>query len=165
VQHVVRLTAAYALSALSLATASALLSGCAAEETISSVTLPPSVTGAVHGQNGATPPGPAQPGGQSNALVVTSQQRGYLDALRAAGLKPSSDLLALSIGTSVCQAHTAKQSDQAVWDFVLPMVRNDVRYGQRRSMAPEVVPPDPPTAAEVNAATADYIRIASEHLC
>ena len=42
-------------------------------------------------------------------------------------MKPSSDLLALSIGSYVCQAHAARQSDQAVWDFVLPMVRNDVR--------------------------------------
>jgi hypothetical protein len=158
---VVRLTAATALSFVS---AAALLTGCASDETITAVNLPPSVTGAVHGQTGAAPPGPPQPGG-SNALVVTGQQRAYLDALAAGGVKPSSDLLALSIGSYVCQARAAKQNDQAIWDLVMPLVRNDVRYGKRRSMVPEVVPPDPPTAAEVNAVTADYIRIASDRLC
>ena len=66
-------------------------------------------------------------GADSNALIVTGQQRAYLDALKAAGVKPSSDLLALSIGSYVCQARAAKQSDQAVWDFVVPLVRSDVR--------------------------------------
>ena len=41
-------------------------------------------------------------------------------------MKPSSDLTALSIGSYVCQARAARQTDQAVWDFVLPLVRNDV---------------------------------------
>ena len=72
-------------------------------------------------------------------------------------MKPSSDLLALSIGSYVCQARAAKQSDQAVWDFVLPMVRGDVRDGHMSSMAPP--------AGEVNSATADYIRIATDRLC
>ena len=52
----------------------------------------------------------------------------------AAGVKPSSDLLALTIGSYVCQARAAKQSDQAVWDFVLPLVRNDVRNGRLSSI-------------------------------
>ena len=39
--------------------------------------------------------GPVQAGGQSNALVVTPQQRAYLDALTAAGVQPSSELVAL----------------------------------------------------------------------
>ncbi len=77
-----------------------------------------------HGQSGALP-GPAQPGVRSNALVVTPRQRAYLDALRAAGVEPSSDLTALSIGSYVCQARAARQTDEAVWDFVAPMVRND----------------------------------------
>ena len=58
---------------------------------------------------------------------MTAQQREYLDALKAAGVKPSSDLVALTIGSYVCQARAAKQNDQAVWDFVLPLVRSDVR--------------------------------------
>ena len=89
--------------------------------------------------------------------IVTPQQRTYLDALKAAGVKPSTDLLALSIGSYVCQARAAKQSDQAVWDFVVPLVRSDVRTTHMSAMAP---PTD-----EVNSATADYIRIATEQLC
>ncbi len=88
---------------------------------------------------------------------MTAQQRGYLDALTSAGVKPSSNLMALSIGSYVCQAHAAKQNDQAVWDFVLPLVRSDVRDARLSSMAP--------SAADVNSATADYIRIATERLC
>ena len=65
--------------------------------------------------------------GTGRAMTVTTQQRGYLDALAAAGVRPSDDLMALSIGSYVCQARAAKQSDQAVWDFVLPLVRSDVR--------------------------------------
>jgi hypothetical protein len=57
----------------------------------------------------------------------------------------------------VCQARAAKQSDQAVWDFVLPMVRSDVRDGGLSSMAP--------SAGKVDSVTADYIRIATERLC
>ena len=96
---------------------------------------------------------------------MTGQQRAYLDALKAAGVKPSSDLLALSIGSYVCQARAAKQSDQGVWDFVVPLVRSDVRNARMSSMAPTVPGSDSPPAAEVNSATADYIRIASERLC
>ena len=88
---------------------------------------------------------------------MTGQQRAYLDALKAAGVKPSSDLQALSIGSYVCQARAAKQSDQGVWDFVVPLVRTDVRNSHMSSMAPP--------AGEVNSATADYIRIATERLC
>ena len=124
---------------------------------MATIGLQASETAPAHGQAGAQPPGPPQPGGQSDDLVVTGQQRAYIDALTAAGVKPSSDLLALSIGSYVCQARAAKQSDQAVWDFVLPLVRDDVRNARLSSMAP--------SPAEVDAATSDYIRIASERLC
>ena len=90
-------------------------------------------------------------------LVVTPTQRAYLDALTDAGVQPSSELSALSIGSYVCQARAAKQSDQAVWDFVLPMVRGDVRDSHAESAAPP--------AGQVNSVTADYIRIATERLC
>ena len=144
---------------LLVASAAALLTGCSAgDDMIATIGLPTSETTPAHGQSGARPPGPPQPGGQSNALVVTAQQRSYLDALKAAGVKPSSDLIALSIGSYVCQSRAAKQSDQAVWDFVVPLVRSDVRdIAASRSMAP--------SAAEVDAATADYIRIATDRLC
>jgi hypothetical protein len=100
---------------------------------------------------------PEQPDGDATAMVVTGQQRTYLDALNAAGVKPSSDLMALRIGSYVCQARAAKQSDQAVWDVVVPLVRGDVRTAHMSTMAP--------AADEVNAATADYIRIATDKLC
>ena len=90
-------------------------------------------------------------------MIVTEQQRAYLDALKTVGVKPSSDLLALSIGSYVCQARAAKQSDQGVWDFVVPLVRSDVRNTHVRSMAP--------STDEVNSATADYIRVATDKLC
>jgi hypothetical protein len=123
---------------------------------MATVGMPASETAPAHGQSGAQPPGPP-PSGDLDALTVTGQQRAYLDALRAAGVKPSSDLLALSIGSYVCQARAAKQNDQGVWDFVVPLVRTDVRNSRMSSMAP--------AADEVNSATADYIRIATERLC
>jgi hypothetical protein len=103
--------------------------------------------------------GPRSPdeGTQPNELTVTAQQRTYLDALKAAGIRPSTDLLALSIGSYVCQARAAKQSDQAVRDYVTPLVRSDVRNTEMHVVAP------PPS--EVDAVTADYIRIATERLC
>jgi hypothetical protein len=72
-------------------------------------------------------------------------------------VKPSSDLLALSIGSYVCQARAAKQSDQEVWDLVVPLVRSDVRTTHMSAMAPDT--------DEVDSATADYIRIATDKLC
>lgn len=99
----------------------------------------------------------AQPPAGESAMEVTPEQQGYLDALGAAGVRPSSELVALSIGSYVCQARAANQTDQAVWDFVLPMVRGDVRDSQVSS----TVPP----AGEVNSVTADYIRIATNTLC
>ena len=123
---------------------------------MATIGMPTSETETAHGNPGAAP-GPVQPGGQSNALVVTAQQRQYLDALSAAGVKPSSNLAALSIGSYVCQARAAKQDDHAVWDFVLPLVRSDVRGDRLSSVAP--------SAADVDSATAEYIRIATERLC
>lgn len=134
-----------------------MVTGCSGDDVMASMGLPTSETATAHGEASAAPPGPGQPGSQSNALVVTDRQRGYLDALAGAGVKPSSNLAALSIGSYVCQARAAKQNDQAVWDFVLPLVRSDVRDGRLSSMAP--------SAADVHSATADYIRIATERLC
>jgi hypothetical protein len=145
-------------TSLLVASSAVLLTGCSvADDMMATVGMPRSETTPAHGQSGAQPPGPPQPNGDSNALIVTGQQRAYLDALKAAGVKPSSDLLALSIGSYVCQARAAKQSDQGVWDFVVPLVRSDVRNTHISAMAP--------TADEVNSATADYIRIATERLC
>jgi hypothetical protein len=153
-------------TSLLVASSAALLTGCSvADDMMATVGMPTSETTPAHGQSGAQPPGLPQPNGDSNALIVTGQQRAYLDALKAAGVKPSSDLRALSIGSYVCQARAAKQSDQGVWDFVVPLVRSDVRNAHMSSKAPPAAGPDSPPAAEVNSATADYIRIATERLC
>jgi len=93
----------------------------------------------------------------AHTLTLSAQQRGYLDAIKAAGVRPSSDLLALSIGSYVCQARAAKQNDQAVWDFVQPLVRSDMRAATSAAHAP--------SSAEITGATADYIRIATARLC
>ena len=145
-------------TSLLVASSAALLTGCSvADDMMATVGLSTSETAEAHVQSGALPPGPPQPNGDSNAMIVTEQQRAYLDALKTVGVKPSSDLLALSIGSYVCQARAAKQSDQGVWDFVVPLVRSDVRNTHVRSMAP--------STDEVNSATADYIRVATDKLC
>lgn len=145
-------------------TLAAIVSGCSAPDSMmSSVTLPASGTSAPApgpqdpAASLATPPAGGSDPGQPNTLRVTGQQRAYLDTLNAGGVHPSSDLLALSIGSYVCQARAAGQSPQAVWDYVHPLVSNDVHTVHLSSMAP--------TSADVDAATASYIRIASERLC
>jgi hypothetical protein len=134
---------------LFVASSAALLTGCSVADDVMATVggLPVSETARA----------PEQPDGDTSAMVVTGQQREYLNALTAAGVKPSSDLMALRIGSYVCQAHAAKQSDQAVWDVVLPLVRGDVRTAHLSAALP--------SADEVNSATADYIRIATDKLC
>jgi hypothetical protein len=127
---------------------------------MTSVELPAKASGAAGALNdpagSALPTPPGSP--QSPAkLVVTGQQRAYLDALTASGVHPSSDLLALRIGSYICQARAAGQSDQAVWDYVYPLVSNDVRAGRLDAMAP--------SADDVDAVTHSYIHIATERLC
>lgn len=144
---------------LLLASSTCWLTGCSLSEDMMAGLGSEIQTAPPHGQSSAQP-GPGQPGAQSNALVVTPRQRAYLDALQEAGVSPSSDLAALSIGSYVCQAHAANHTDQAVWDFVAPLVRNEVADSNGdgvRAMAP--------SAGEINAVTADYIRIATERLC
>jgi hypothetical protein len=140
-----------------VASAAALLAGCSSDTVLSSIGMPTSGTTLVDGRASAAPPGPPEQGGESNTVHVTARQRGFLDALTASGVKPSSELSALSIGSYVCQARAAKQTDQEVWDYVLPLVRSDVRSSKLSSMAP--------TTGDVNSATADYIRIATARLC
>jgi hypothetical protein len=101
--------------------------------------------------------GPQAAGRQPTGLEVTDRQKAYLEALEASGVRPSTDLLALSIGSYVCQARAAKQSDAAVRDYVMPLVRTDVRSHEMNAVAPP--------SSEVDAVTADYIRVATEHLC
>jgi type IV pilus biogenesis protein CpaD/CtpE len=152
--------AGVATSSLLVASAAALLSGCTATDgMMSSVAVPPAQTtqGPSEGQDPPLPAPPGAAGTPPSKLVVTGQQRAYLDALVAAGVRPSSDLLALSIGSYVCQARAAGQSENAVWDFVHPLVDSDVHNARRDS--------PPPTPSDVDDATATYIRIATERLC
>lgn len=112
-----------------------------------------------HGESTAQLPGPGDPSATSNELVVTPHQQSYLDALHASGVRPSSELSALSIGSYVCQARAARQTDQAVWDYVEPLVRNDLEEEPDGALA------ETPSAGDITTATADYIRIATERLC
>lgn len=105
----------------------------------------------------------APPAEDPNALMVTPRQRSFLDALRDAGVMPSSDLAALSIGSYVCQARAAKQTDQAVWEFVAPLVRNDAEEPASEGVMSSGAAL--PSASRLHAETADYIRIATDQLC
>jgi Protein of unknown function (DUF732) len=134
----------------------ALLAGCTAtDDLMSSMQLPASSTAQSTVPNalaraGSPPVGP-------NKLVVTGQQRAYLDSLAAGGVHPSSDLLALSIGSYICQAQAAGQSPQAVWDYIHPLVLSDVRNARPNAPAP--------SQSDVDAAARSYIRIATDQLC
>lgn len=127
------------------------------DDVMATIGMPPSETAApgTSAQSFGQPPA-ADPADEPD-LVVTPPQHAFLDALDDAGVRPSSELSALSIGSYVCQARAANQSDQAVWDFVLPMVRGDVRDSHGESVAPP--------AGQVNSVTSDYIRIATDTLC
>jgi hypothetical protein len=97
-------------------------------------------------------------GPQVGTLDLTPPQRGYLDALIAAGVHPSSELRALSIGSYVCQARAAGQSEQAVRDYVAPMVRSDV--ADANASAPQSA-----SVVQADAAIDDYILLAGQRLC
>ncbi len=101
---------------------------------------------------------PDAPG--SSNVAVSPRQRRYLDALAAAGVRRSTDLRALSIGSYVCQGRAAGQSDQAVWDFVYPLVSGDVNDADSAAAAST---PQPAMSAQDT--TVQYIRIATERLC
>ncbi|MBS1692652.1 MAG: DUF732 domain-containing protein [Actinobacteria bacterium] len=157
---------------LAVTAAAVLLTGCSPSDNV--VATSGVSTGEVPAGVQAAAPGsaPDDMDDPHATLTLTSQQRGYLDAIKAAGVRPSSDLLALSIGSYVCQARAAKQDDEAVWDFVLPLVRSDMRTAGRGSTPSTAGPESPATArlntpstTDINAATADYIRVATERLC
>ncbi len=143
--------------------ASSLLAGCGTPDEMvagPAADIEPSPS---HGQDGVQLPGQPPEGGTSNALVVTPRERAYLDALRTAGVAPSSDLAALSIGSYVCQARAARQTDQAVWDYVAPLVRNDASEPASEGVMSSGGAL--PSATRLHAETADYIRIATDQLC
>ena len=144
-----------------LATA-ALTTGCAAtDDLMTNVELPASGTSQpADGQAQQPPIGPGLSAAEPGKLVINGQERAYLDVLSAAGVRPSSELLALSIGSYVCQARAAHQSQQAIWDYVYPLVRSDLRDAHLGTMAPG----DGDEQA-VRDATNTYIQTATERLC
>jgi hypothetical protein len=146
-----------------------LLAACGSgADLMSSVALPSQQTASIIGGVGgdgavdlATSPEAAA---QSGLLDVTPGQRGYLDDLTAAGIRPSSELRALSIGSYVCQARASGRNDRGVWDYVAPMVRSDV--SDARAASPQsVVAPRSAANMTADTAIAAYIRIATERLC
>jgi hypothetical protein len=160
VQHTQRriLPTLFVLSAVVLVAACALTDDVLSRDVTSTAPPPPAARPDEFGDGGSDLPSPPEGvAGQPGAVTVTKPQRHYLDALKAAGVRATTDLRALSIGSAVCQARAAKQNDQAVWEFILPLVRSDVRAARPSSMRT--------LAKEIDSATADYIRIATERLC
>lgn len=143
------------LAGLSLLVASAAgLSGCSITDDM--VMGLGSQTETSYGQSASPLPTPGDLHAADHGFVVTPAQRHYLDALHRAGVQPSSDLAALRIGSYVCQARFARHTDQQVWDFVVPLVRNEAGSDTTSSRPP---------AGVVDTLTDDYIRIATEQLC
>ena len=149
----------------------ALLAGCGAGgDLISTVALPTRQSpdfvegGGVEGVGveGAGADGVRETASSGGALRLTEPQRGFLDDLAAAGIRPSSDLRALSIGSYICQARAARQSDTSVREYVAPMIRSDV--ADSRAAAPQT-PGAEPGGVQFEAAVTEYIRSATKRLC
>ncbi|MEV6136413.1 DUF732 domain-containing protein [Nocardia sp. NPDC051990] len=59
---------------------------------------------------------------------LTDKDKKFLDALKAAGVTPSTSDIALSIGTYVCQGVAANASDQDLMTFVSAMAGSDPSF-------------------------------------
>lgn len=139
-----------------LAPVAYLLSGCGAGgDLISTMALPSQQTDYVDGVDLPVSP---DTGRQSVKPELTPAQRDYLAALATAGIHPSNDLRALSIGAYVCQARAAGQSDETVWDSVAPMVRSEVISASTEARHTAVV-------ADVDETIGTVISIAAQRLC
>jgi hypothetical protein len=140
--------------------AAVLLTGCSSgADLVSTVALPAEQQATRFPEGaGAVDMDTMEEGPQPATLELTDAQRAYLEALTGAGVNPSSQLRALSIGSSICQARAAGQSEQAVWDYVAPMVRSDV--ADAHVSAPQSAP-----AIPADVATARYLQIATQKLC
>ncbi len=125
---------------------------------MTSVALPPQQTANFSSGGDAELPGLPRSATPPGLLSVTPAQRGYLDDLASAGVHPTSELRALSIGSYVCQARAAGRNDLAVWDYVGPMVRSDV--ADARAAAPQAA-----AVPSADVTIASYIRIATLRLC
>ncbi len=145
------------LAAGFLGPAAWMLAGCGSGgDLISTVALPSQQTTGY--DEGVDLPLPPEGDRQSGKPELTPAQRDYLGALANAGIHPTNELRVLSIGSYVCQARAAGQSDQAVWDSVAPMVRSvviEASAGARQT----------PAAADVDAVVGNVIHIATQKLC
>lgn len=141
-----------------VAPAAWLLAGCGSGgDLISTVALPSQQT--IDYADGVDMPISPESVRQSGQPDLTAPQRDYLTALADAGIHPSNELRALSIGAYVCQARAAGQSDETVWDSVAPMVRSEVietSAGSRRT---------PAMTPDVDTVVGDVIHIATQKLC
>lgn len=136
-----------------------LLTGCGSgPDLMSNVALPALQSSSIAGADDVNLAVLPQASAQSQLLDVTPAQRGYLDALTFSGVRPSSELRALSIGSYVCQARAAGRNDRAVWDYVAPMVRSDV--ADARAADPQAAP-----GPSADTAIATYINVATQRLC
>jgi hypothetical protein len=151
------LVAALLLTLFGTAAVAVLLSGCASGDDVMTTAKPPP-DGTMQTDPGQSNLAATSGGPDAGNIVVTAEQRTYLDALAGAGVHRTTDLMALSIGSYVCQARAAGQSDQGVWDFVLPLVRGDVHDMNPDATAAALAP-------QVHDATTQYIRIATAQLC
>ena len=143
-----------------MAPAAALLTGCGSGADLMSIVVLPTQQNEGFVDGVGVPPTTNGAIG-SGRLDLTDMQQGYLDALIAIGIHPSSELRALSIGSYICQARAAGQSEPAVWDYVAPMVRSDVADAQ--AATPQLA--GAVAAVPADMAIAGYIRTASELLC
>ena len=144
------------LAAGFLAPAACLLAACGSGgDLISTVALPSQqTTGYAEGVDLPVPPADRV----SATPDLTPAQTDYLATLANAGIHPTNDLRALSIGAYVCQARAAGQSDQTVWDSVAPMVRSDVIEASADSLRT-------PAVSDVDTLVGNFIRIATQKLC
>lgn len=147
------------LLALLMAPSAALAVACGSgADVVSNVALPSRQSaGFIDGVDVAADPSHES---KTATMALTPAQQEYLDALDSAGIRPASQLRALSIGSSVCQARAAGQSVTAVRDYVAPMVRSDLADAQVSSPTPTAS-----ASAVADKAIDDYIRIATEWLC
>lgn len=153
-----------ALVAGVMAPAAWLLAGCGAGgDLISTVALPSQQTTGY--SDDSEMPMAAEAGRFSGRPELTPAQKEYLGALATAGIHPSSELRALSIGAYVCQARAAGQSDQAVWDSVAPMVRSDVIAPPAAAAAAPQTPAAATVVMDDNSVVSNVIRIATGRLC
>ncbi|WP_062980981.1 DUF732 domain-containing protein [Nocardia anaemiae] len=83
---------------------------------------------------------------------LTDKDKKFLDALKAAGITPSTPDIALSIGSYVCQGVAANASDQDLMTFVSAMAGSDPSFD------PAKMPVDKAGRIYIDTAKATYCQ-------